>query len=112
MSEGETESYAALANQSLRRPLSAAERALANALENIFASAEHDFVRVAAALQERGVPRPSGSSDPWTVQTLEAELLKVNESLDRAYEEQSAGTESGAAPPASDAAGEPVEARR
>jgi hypothetical protein len=74
-----------LAAQGLRRPLTEAERALARALEQIFASGEHDFAAVTQRLDEHGVAVPSGDRGPWTVALLEAELKMVNQSLDDAY---------------------------
>ena len=74
-----------LGRQSLCRPLSAAETKLAEALEEIFAGGRHDFADVAAGLGELKVPRPSGSSEPWSVEALESELRLINASLDDAY---------------------------
>jgi hypothetical protein len=74
-----------LGRQSLRRPLSDAEAKLAEALEQIFASGRQDFADVAAGLRELGVPRPSGATDPWSVEALESELRLINASLDDAY---------------------------
>jgi hypothetical protein len=74
-----------LEHQSLRRPLKAAEAKLAQELEEIFASGRHDFADVAASLGELRVPRPSGSTDPWSVEALESELRLINASLDDAY---------------------------
>ena len=71
--------------QSLRRPLSAAEAKLAQVLEEIFASGRHDFADVAASLAELRVPRPSGSTEPWSVEVLESELRLINASIDDAY---------------------------
>ena len=77
--------YEALANQSLRRPLAPVERALADALDAIFARGEHDVAAVANALQAAGVERPSGQAGPWTAQVLDEELKHVNASLDEVY---------------------------
>jgi len=77
--------HSRLATQGLRRPLTEAERALAEALERIFASGEHDFAAVARRLTEHGVAAPSGERGPWTAALLEAELRLVNQSLDAAY---------------------------
>jgi hypothetical protein len=77
--------YEALANQSLHRPLDAAERALADALDLIFGRGEHDFEAVARSLQAEGVKRPSGKAGPWTAQVLDDELKRINASLDEAY---------------------------
>jgi hypothetical protein len=74
-----------LGYQSLRRPLTEPERCLAAALEAIFATGRHEFAQVVEDLQRQGVPRPSGGTAPWTVETLEHELRQINESLDRAY---------------------------
>ena len=74
-----------LGRQSLSRPLSAAEAKLAEALEQIFASGSHEFVDVAASLGALNIPRPSGSTDPWSVEALESELRLINASLDDAY---------------------------
>ena len=83
--EPDQASYDALANQSLRRPLAAAERALADALDAIFARGEHDFAAVARSLQAGGVSRPSGQTGSWTAQVLDDELKRINASLDEAY---------------------------
>lgn len=80
-----TEQPVDLARQSLGRPLSQAEGALAEALEAIFRTGQHDFAKVAEELQSRAVIRPSGEAGPWTVDTLEAELRDINASLDAAY---------------------------
>ena len=45
----------------------------------------HDPSEVAAKLNERGVLRPSGSSDPWDARALEDELRRLNDSQDEAY---------------------------
>jgi len=74
-----------LGRQSLRRPLSAAEAKLAEVLEHIFASGRHEFADVAASLAALNIARPSGSTDPWTVEALESELRLINASLDDAY---------------------------
>ena len=74
-----------LARQSLARPLSPSEQALAAALEAAFAAGQHDFTAVAASLQAKGIARPSGSKDPWTLADLETELATLNASFDAAY---------------------------
>lgn len=78
--------HARLARQSLRRPFTATETALAAALEQIFAGGEHDFPAVAKALNDKGVKRPSGEAGAWTPETLEQELKRINADLDKAYE--------------------------
>lgn len=81
------EVHSRLATQGLRRPLTEAEQALADALEQIFASGEHDFAAVARRLNEHIIAAPSGDRGPWTVALLEAELKTINQSLDAAYAE-------------------------
>jgi hypothetical protein len=78
--------HARLARQSLRRPLTPEEDALAAALKDIFAAGTHDFAAVAAELQSRKVKRPSGEAAAWTLETLEQELIRINASLDAAYD--------------------------
>ena len=85
MSDRSPAAYAALSTQSLARPLTAVELQLATALEAIFANETHDFKAVAAALQSRGVARPSGNAEPWTIEALESELAALNASLDVSY---------------------------
>ena len=84
-----------LGRQSLRRPLSAAETKLAQALEEIFASGRHDFADVAVSLGALKVPRPSGSAEPWSVEALESELRLINASLDDAYTHRRADSSTG-----------------
>ena len=74
-----------LARQALARPLSDAEKALASALEAIFASGTHDFADVAQALQARGTERPSGDTGAWSEAALVKELTAINAALDAAY---------------------------
>jgi hypothetical protein len=74
-----------LATQSLARPLSEIEAALARDLEAVFAEGVHDFAKVAAALQARGTKRPSGGAAAWTEAVLHQELAALNASLDAAY---------------------------
>ena len=78
-------------HQSLGRPLTEAERALAEALEKIFLTGQHDFEQVARALERDGVKRPSGAKGPWTVAVLEQELAEINASLDAAYAQNGIG---------------------
>jgi hypothetical protein len=80
-----------LGRQSLRRALAPAEIALAQALEAIFATGQHEFSAVVDYLERQQVPRPSGISDPWTVEVLEAELRRINASLDEAYLRRDSG---------------------
>jgi hypothetical protein len=86
-----TDIHARLQHQSLGRPLTAEERALADALEKVFRTGEQDFEQVARALERDGVKRPSGASGPWTAAVLEQELVAINASLDKAYAEHGIG---------------------
>ena len=77
--------YTLLQHQSLGRPLTDDELALAVALEKAFRSGLHDFDDVASALERERVKRPSGGTEPWTADALEQELNAINTSLDAAY---------------------------
>jgi recombinase-like protein len=83
--------HSRLMHQSLGRPLSAEERALADALEAVFRTGQHDFNEVARALERDGVKRPSGATEPWSVSVLEQELARINASLDAAYADNGIG---------------------
>ena len=80
------EARAKLAHQALGRPLSALEAALAQALEEIFASGQHDLSVAVTLLQQRGIKRPSGATGAWSLEVLTSELAQINAALDRAYE--------------------------
>jgi hypothetical protein len=86
-----TDIHARLRHQSLGRPLTELERALADALEKVFRTGEQDFEAVARALARDGVRRPSGASGAWTAAVLEQELAAINASLDKAYAEHGIG---------------------
>ena len=86
-----TDIHARLRNQSLGRPLTEHERALADALEKIFRTGMHDFEEVARALERDGVKRPAGAGGPWTAAVLEQELATINASLDKAYADHGIG---------------------
>jgi len=83
--------HSRLMHQSLGRPLTAVERALADALEAEFSSGQQDFEEVARALERDGVKRPSGANGPWTAAVLEQELAEINASLDAAYAQNGIG---------------------
>ena len=83
--------HSSLEHQSLGRPLQPEERALADALERIFRTGQQDFEEVARALERDRVKRPSGVGGAWTAAVLEAELARINASLDRAYAENGIG---------------------
>jgi len=80
-----------LRHQSLGRPLTAEEEALAAALERVFRTGETDFEQVARTLERDGVKRPSGAAGPWSAAALEQELAQINASLDAAYAENGIG---------------------
>jgi hypothetical protein len=86
-----TDLHSRLMHQSLGRPLRQEERALADALEAVFRTGEHDFENVARALERDGVKRPSGATAPWTAAVLGQELATINASLDAAYAENGIG---------------------
>jgi hypothetical protein len=71
--------------------LTLAEQALAQALEEIFATGTHAWPALAAALQSKGIARPSGAREPWTEASLEAELSAINRALDQAYAKHGIG---------------------
>jgi hypothetical protein len=83
--------HSRLEHQSLGRPLQPEERALADALERIFRTGQQDFEEVARALERDRVKRPSAEGGAWTAAVLEAELARINASLDRAYAENGIG---------------------
>jgi hypothetical protein len=80
-----------LAEQSLSRNLTGLEKALAQALEEVFATGTHDFAAVALALQAKAVARPSGTAGAWTETSLASELTAINASLDAAYAKDGIG---------------------
>jgi hypothetical protein len=86
-----SELHERLRRQSLGRPLTSEEEALAQAMETIFRTGEQDFELVAKALERDGVKRPSGATGPWTAAVLEQELVRINASLDAAYAENGIG---------------------
>jgi hypothetical protein len=86
MNISQSTEYGGLARQALARPLTPEEKALAAAMEAAFAKGLHDFSQVAGWLEQQCVARPSGSSQPWTVEAIERELAAINASLDAAYE--------------------------
>ena len=74
-----------LGRQSLGRALTASEAALASGLEAIFATGNHDFDHAVHHLQLKGVAKPSGATDAWSVASLHEELRLINDALDAAY---------------------------
>ena len=86
-----SELHERLRRQSLGRPLTADEEALAQAMEKVFRSGEQDFEALAQALTHDGVKRPSGATGPWTAAVLQEELVRINASLDAAYAENGIG---------------------
>lgn len=81
----------ALRHQSLGRPLSEAEHALASALESIYAKGTHDFSAVVDELNALGAGRPSGEPGPWTLDIFENELKAINAAHDAAYDADGTG---------------------
>ena len=75
----------ALRQQSCPAALADDDAALAAALQAIFADDIHAFDAVAAALQTRGIKRPSGNTEAWSVAALTSELARINGALDSAY---------------------------
>jgi hypothetical protein len=86
-----SELHERLRRQSLGRPLTADEDALAQAMEAVFRTGEKDFEALARALERDGIKRPSGAVGPWTAAVLEQELARINASLDAAYAENGIG---------------------
>jgi len=86
-----SDKHAALAHQSRGRPFTQTEMDLAVAIERIYATGEHDYEKVAAALERDKVVRPSGSVGTWTAAVLDAELKQINQSLDEAYAKHGIG---------------------
>jgi len=91
MSHPDDATLGILGRQALRRPLTPAEFGLARALEDVFATGQHEFPAVVAYLEQQRIPRPSGGSGPWTVEVLDAELRRINASLDEAYLSRDSG---------------------
>lgn len=81
----------ALAHQSLGRPLTEAEQALAAALMEIMGAREHDFAAVAAGLKAKGIAAPVSGRADWDLALLQAELKAINADLDAAYAENGYG---------------------
>lgn len=75
----------ALAHQSRGRPLSADEKALADAMMAIMAAGEHDFAVIARTLGAQGLRAPISGRTDWSVELLETELRALNAELDAAY---------------------------
>lgn len=80
-----------LAHQSRGRPLTEAEDALATALMRIYATGEHDFGKVAAALEADGVKAPVSGRTDWSEALLAEELSALNADFDAAYAERGYG---------------------
>jgi len=89
---------AALGRQALGRPLTVPEKDLAQALEAIFASGEHDLSKIPALLAAKGVQRPSGLAGAWSLDVLQQELAAINASLDEAYAANGAALVEGVLP--------------
>lgn len=81
----------ALAHQSLGRPLSDRETALAAAMMAVMGAGTHDFAQIAAQLSERAVVAPVSGRTDWDEPLLAAELAAINADLDAAYREHGYG---------------------
>ena len=75
----------ALAHQSLGRPLTQAEAALAAAMMEIMGQNERDFAKVAEGLAACALPAPVSGRTDWDEALLAAELSALNADLDAAY---------------------------
>lgn len=80
-----------LGHQSVGRPITEAEAALAHAMMEIYAEGATDMDAVAARLTERGIAAPGSGKTEWDAAMLEAELRAANASLDAAYLENGYG---------------------
>ncbi len=80
-----------LAHQSVGRPVTAAEQALADAMMEIYGSGVTDMDALARGLAERGVPAPVSGRTDWDAALLAEELAAANASLDAAYAENGYG---------------------
>jgi hypothetical protein len=78
--------------QSLGRELTPTERVLADAMLGFFRTGATDFDAMAAEFQSRNLARPSGEPGPWTRDVLQAELARINASLDAAYADHGTGS--------------------
>jgi len=81
----------ALANQSLGRPLTDSEHALAAALMEVMGAKQHDFTAIAAELAARGVTAPRSGRTDWDLALLSDELAAINADLDACYAEHGYG---------------------
>ncbi len=80
-----------LRTQTLARPLTPEEQALADGLERAYIGGADGFAAVAAALSAAGVRVPSDGSTAWTEAILERELKAINSALDAAYAQHGRG---------------------
>ena len=80
-----------LAHQSLGRPLSAPEDALAEALMEIYGAGLSGPDAVARALTEKGVASPVSGDTSWTAESVARDIAALNADLDAAYDENGFG---------------------
>jgi hypothetical protein len=80
-----------LRTQTLARPLTPEEIALAAALEKAYVDGAGDFDAAAAALTAASAKVPSDGTTKWTAAILERELKSINQSLDEAYAKHGRG---------------------
>ena len=79
------ESSNPLERQSLGRPATPEELALAHALEAIYREGVKDFAEVVLKLKVGAVLIPSSGGTDWTEKRLMEELAAINKDLDGAY---------------------------
>ena len=75
------------AHQSLGRPLTAAEEALADALMQLYADGIEEPAAIADGLNRLAIPLLSSDKGSWTAELLHSELQALNAELDKAYQE-------------------------
>ena len=75
------------AHQSLGRPLTAAEDALAEALMQLYAEGVETPEAIAEGLNRLAIKPPISGSGSWTAERLREELESLNADLDAAYQE-------------------------
>jgi hypothetical protein len=75
------------AHQSLGRPLSVAEEALADALMQLYADGVETPEAIAEGLNRLAIAPLSSGTGSWTAELLHDELETLNADLDAAYQE-------------------------
>lgn len=80
-----SEPWSRLKHQSRARAMTTDELALAHALEEAFKQGVSDFAEVARRLTASQVVAPGSRRTDWDTTLLQAELDRINRSLDDAY---------------------------